>query len=125
MENINNTRNLYDIIKQMILVEDLSEEDVRNTLFNRGLIESENEADELISLCIAGKKALKSANRTILMGSIFAIGGAVVTVVTYTAAANGGSYVVAWGAILYGIIDIIRGFASKNKALKILDNPFI
>jgi hypothetical protein len=45
-------------------------------------------------------------------GLLWAVGGTVVTAVTYSAAASspsGGTYVVAWGAILYGVIDFFRG----------------
>lgn len=42
-------------------------------------------------------------------GALWAIGGTVVTAITYEAASNGGTYVVAWGAILFGIIDFFRG----------------
>jgi hypothetical protein len=39
-------------------------------------------------------------------------GGTVVTIATYSAAASsptGGRYIVAWGAIVFGIIDFFRG----------------
>jgi hypothetical protein len=47
--------------------------------------------------------------RKILIGSLWLVGGIIVTAVTYAAAANGGTYVVAWGAVLFGFIDIIIG----------------
>lgn len=47
--------------------------------------------------------------RHMLYGALWAIGGTVVTVWTYTAAASGGTYVVAWGAIAFGIFDFFRG----------------
>lgn len=45
---------------------------------------------------------------------IFAIGLAV-TLVTFMAAEGGGTYVVAWGAILFGGINFFRAFEAKNK----------
>ena len=45
-------------------------------------------------------------------GLLWAIGGTVVTAVTYSAAASspsGGTYFVAYGAIIYGVIDFFRG----------------
>ena len=45
----------------------------------------------------------------LLVGSLWCIGGAVVTVATFSAASNGGTYVVAWGAILFGAIEAIAG----------------
>lgn len=47
-----------------------------------------------------------------LYGVLCFVGGAVVTVITYFAAANsptGGRYTVAWGAILFGIFSFLRG----------------
>ena len=46
------------------------------------------------------------------MGGIFCVIGTVVTVASYAAASGsseGGSYVVAWGAILFGGIQALRG----------------
>lgn len=57
-----------------------------------------------------GRAALASQySRHMLYGALWAIGGTVVTVATYEAASAGGTYVVAWGAILFGIIDFFRG----------------
>ena len=44
-----------------------------------------------------------------IWGAIWCIGGIIVTVISYAARANVGVYVVAWGAILWGLIDFIRG----------------
>ena len=55
----------------------------------------------------------KAANRKILLGLIFLIGGLAITFVT-TASGNGG--VIAWGAILFGIIDIVIGASQRLNA---------
>jgi 4-amino-4-deoxy-L-arabinose transferase-like glycosyltransferase len=47
----------------------------------------------------------------IVIGSIWGILGIGVTVWSYTAAAGGGRYVIAWGAIAYGLIQVGRGIA--------------
>ncbi len=50
--------------------------------------------------------------RAMLSGVLWAIGGIVVTVISYNLARSGsfgGTYVIAWGAVLYGIYDLIRG----------------
>ena len=53
----------------------------------------------------------QAALRRLLIGS-FSFGiGLAVTLITYSLAAPGGIYLVAWGAILYGFIDILRGLA--------------
>jgi hypothetical protein len=60
-----------------------------------------------------GKQALAQKYlRHMGYGALWAIGGTIVTVVTYEAASSsssGGSYVIAWGAILFGVIDFFRG----------------
>jgi hypothetical protein len=50
-----------------------------------------------------------SAGREILIGSIFLLGGLAVTLISYSSAANGGRYVVASGAIAFGLVRLIRG----------------
>jgi hypothetical protein len=47
--------------------------------------------------------------RNMAFGSLWCIGGTVVTVVTLSMAANGGTYVVAWGAIVFGALQFLRG----------------
>lgn len=54
------------------------------------------------------KMAAKYA-RHMIFGLLWAIAGTVITVWTYQAASDGGVYVVAWGAILFGIIDFFTG----------------
>ena len=53
--------------------------------------------------------------RHMIFGALWTIGGTVITIATFQAAAGGGTYVVAWGAILFGIFDFCRGFAGWQK----------
>jgi hypothetical protein len=56
---------------------------------------------------------LKQVGRkNMLYGALWCIGGVVVTALSYQAAANsgGGRYVLAWGAILFGGLQFVRGF---------------
>ena len=55
----------------------------------------------------------KSGN--ILIGVVLVVIGLGVTFVSYSSASAGGSYVVAWGAVLVGIIRIIRGLAAPEQ----------
>ena len=60
-----------------------------------------------------------AANRDMLVGGLWCLGGIIVTVVTYSSVANspgGGTYVVAWGAILFGALRFIRGLTGESKA---------
>lgn len=55
-------------------------------------------------------EARRSAGRrNMLFGALWCIGGIVVTVMTYSAAQGGGRYVIAYGAIIVGFIQFIKG----------------
>lgn len=47
-----------------------------------------------------------------IVGALFFFGGLIITLVTYSSAEGGGSYVVAWGAILFGFIQMVRGLSN-------------
>jgi hypothetical protein len=48
--------------------------------------------------------------RHMLYGILWAVGGGAVTIVTFSLASEqGGTYFIAWGAILFGIIDFFKG----------------
>ncbi|MBN1937834.1 MAG: hypothetical protein JW934_24480 [Anaerolineae bacterium] len=51
----------------------------------------------------------KSAKKNMLYGALWCIGGIVVTVGTLALAKGGGSFVVAWGAIIFGAIQFFKG----------------
>src|SRR5688572_30156372 len=74
--------------------------DVHRELVKKGLDQSSAEA-VVSNLRSAQHNAKKSAaQRAMLMGAVFFIGGILVTGITYSAAADGGTYVVTWGAII-------------------------
>ena len=55
-------------------------------------------------------KALREAGqKNMLYGALWFIGGTAVTIITLAAASEGGTYVVAWGAIVFGGIQFFRG----------------
>jgi hypothetical protein len=56
----------------------------------------------------------EDAEKDMLHGALWCVGGIVVTVATYAAASGGGAYVVAWGAILFGAIQFLRGAARRH-----------
>lgn len=45
------------------------------------------------------------------VGALICIGGIIITAATYSAASGGGTYVVAWGAIIFGAIRFFKGLA--------------
>lgn len=49
------------------------------------------------------------AGKNMLFGAIWCIGGTLVTALTYQAASAGGHYIIAWGAIVFGAFQFLRG----------------
>jgi len=43
------------------------------------------------------------------LGALWCVGGILVTALTYAAASGGGTYLVAWGAVVFGAIQAVRG----------------
>ena len=63
-----------------------------------------------------GQSAIRDAKRSrnqrnMLVGGLWCVGGTAVTLVTYSAASGegGGTYVVAWGAIIFGALQFLSG----------------
>jgi hypothetical protein len=57
-----------------------------------------------------GRQAMVAKyKRAMLSGVLWAVGGIIVTIVTYQLASSGGTYVIAWGAVIFGIYDFVRG----------------
>jgi hypothetical protein len=57
----------------------------------------------------------EGAKKNMLYGALWCIGGIVVTAVTYSASSDGGRYVVAWGAIVFGAIQFFRGLMHSGE----------
>ena len=55
------------------------------------------------------KEKKEASNKNMLYGALWCVGGILVTVLTYSAASNGGTYVVAWGAVIFGAIQFFKG----------------
>lgn len=86
-----------------------SNQQIQAALMEQGV---DQESAEIIvsQLSEARDAQLKeAAQKNMMFGALWCIGGIVVTVLTYSAASEGGSYVVAWGAIIFGAIQFFRG----------------
>jgi len=44
-----------------------------------------------------------------IYGALWCGGGILITALTYTMAIGGGTYIIAWGAILFGAIQFFKG----------------
>ena len=56
------------------------------------------------------------ARKNMRQGVLWCVGGLVVTALTYSAASLGGQYVVAWGAVVFGGVQFLRGLTQAVRA---------
>lgn len=91
-----------------------SEEEIVSMLEGEGL-DQEAARKVVENLTSMRSEALRSSGtKNMIYGALWCVGGIAVTVATYNAATSGGTYVVAWGAILFGAIQFIRGFMQSG-----------
>ena len=92
---------------------------IEKNLMERGL-DAESARAVVSNLATAMAKAKKQAGRrNMLIGALWCVGGTAITAVTYQAAISspgGGHYLVAWGAILFGGIQFLRGLGQSIAA---------
>ena len=56
------------------------------------------------------------ADRMIIIGTVSLVIGALITAATYSSASqSGGTYIIAYGAIITGIVEIVTGLAMRNR----------
>ncbi len=86
-----------------------SDEAIVADLVQKGL--SQETASSLVgNLRSAIRSAKRKAGiRNIVIGSLWCVGGLVITALTYSMASGGGTYIVTWGAIVFGAVQAIRG----------------
>jgi hypothetical protein len=91
-----------------------SDHQIRSMLVEKGL--DPNDAATVVSnLSRLRSDAIREAGKkNMLYGAIWCIGGIVVTAATFSAARAGGSYVVAWGAIIFGAVQFFRGVGQAS-----------
>lgn len=86
-----------------------SNSQVRQQLMQQGL-DAETAGIVVNNLSSARSSAVRGAGmKNMLFGALWCVGGTIVTVATYSAASDGGTYVVFWGAIIFGAIQFLRG----------------
>ncbi len=98
-----------------------SDADIKKGLIKKGLDETSAEEmmqsrEELL------KKMIDEHDTQMLTGGAVCVIGSIITFWTFTKAdAEGGMYVVAWGAIIFGAIRFLKGFGEKRKFNRILE----
>lgn len=89
---------------------------------SRGKLMNNPESDESSEI----SEELSDGKRNMVVGGLWCLGGIAVTIGTYALASGGGTYTVAWGAILFGLFQFIKGViqAERYKELAPLpENP--
>ena len=86
-----------------------SRKEIVKTLINSGL--NPQDADSLVQYAASTHKAeiRKGAAKQLGFGALLFVLGAVITAATYSAAHNGGVYVVAYGPMIFGGVAVLRG----------------
>jgi len=80
---------------------------IRNMTGGEGYIDGKT---KIRVIAEAAKATRASASRNMVFGALWCIGGILVTAITYSAASSGGgTYFVAWGAILFGGLQFLQG----------------
>jgi hypothetical protein len=90
---------------------------VKTQLLKKGM--TSPEVDALLTPLFTDWRAAmeKHASKQMKIGAAWAVGGLAVTIATYSAVAqSGGTYFVAWGAVLFGTIRFFRGLALSQRA---------
>ncbi len=106
---------MYDYAVKLLVKEKKTEQEVIDSLINQG-IDSESAIAVVQNLQAQIREVKnKQANKDMLYGALWCIGGTVVTFVSMAAAEGGGTYYMFWGAIIFGAVQFIRGAAAYKK----------
>lgn len=100
---------IYQYAFDLIATLEKTPEEAIQSLIDKGLRRTEAEivVNNVIQQVSNARK--EKAKRNMLFGALWCVGGIIVTALTYQAASGGGRYVIAWGAILFGAVQFIRG----------------
>ena len=105
---------VYAYATQLMVLRNMNTADALHDLTQKGVDEEVartivNQIDDQIY-----EAKMKRANKDILYGALWCIGGTLVTAVTYSAASNGGGkYIVTYGAIILGMVQLVKGIYNR------------
>ena len=101
--------------------EGISNEEIYRGLLDHGLDE-EHATNMMQILEYKALENLKAHTTDMQTGGATCLVGLVITFLTYSAAIDGGVYVIAWGAIIFGAIRFINASSRKEKFKRIVAN---
>ncbi len=97
------------------MVEGRTVPEIRIFLMEKGI--GHEEATRIIDEVAEARSevANEPAEQLMRNGAFWCLGGCLVTAVTYKAAGNGGTYIIAWGAMLYGAAQFLEGLTQSKR----------
>lgn len=99
---------IYNYTYYRIVACDTTESVVEKEIMDKYELSYEN-ARKIIEKVLK-QQNIKKAKKDILYGLLWCVGGAIATYVSYNKVSySGGTYVVWWGAILFGGIQLLKG----------------
>ena len=101
---------IYEYAADLMFEQEISPSETKDILIEQGL--APEDADIVISnLQTQMRQANRSvAKKNMIYGALWCLGGLLVTVITYSAASEGGgTYIVTGGAIFWGTIQFLKG----------------
>ena len=102
---------IYEFAANLHVEQKLSKNEVIQKLVEEGL-DYESSVIVVDNIRASCRKELRKA---LFFSLLWLIGGIAVTVISYNAAKDGGTYYVTWGAILYGLVTTITNFCRMTR----------
>ena len=101
---------VYELTANLLFKQKKTTVETKQILIQQGL--TAEAADAIISNLQQQRKQAKNkaARKNMLHGILWCVGGLLVTLLTYNMAEEGGRYVVAWGAVIFGAYQFFKGF---------------
>ena len=115
-QSLQPTQETYNYAAQLLVTQKRSAQDVKNVLLQQGY--SQESANTVVDALVKtmADNGKKKASSDMKIGAAVCIIGIIVTVVTYDMVKNkGGTYFVAYGAIIFGAIQFLRGLFNSMK----------
>ena len=90
-----------------------SKAEVEKTLIDGGMDEASARilTNNLDNQYLAAKRA--KGKKNMIYGTLWCVGGAIITVVSFSSSSGGGRYFITWGAIVFGAIQFILGLTQS------------
>ncbi|MBR5822608.1 MAG: hypothetical protein IKY67_00515 [Paludibacteraceae bacterium] len=105
---------VYEYTANLMFEQKKNQSETKEILIEQGL--TAEDADIVITNLQEQMKQAKNsaANKNMIYGALWCVGGLLVTAITYSVASeNGGTYIVTWGAVIFGAIQFFKGLFQK------------